>query len=220
MNNNHLYDNSYFIKRDGTDVKRQLAFLAEKEFIGKHVPCGSMMDVGCSTGEFFEAIDWQGPRFGMEISEHAIEIAKTKNISFKKNLLTEKSGFDVIVFRGTIQHIDTPFLYMKKSFDALRKGGYVVFLATPNANSFYYKRWNTLPFLDSSLNFYIPSDRSLVNAMQNFGFTFIDIEYPYLDSPYSSFFRDHINFIMKILGKNVKFPFWRNSMNVIFKKNK
>jgi SAM-dependent methyltransferase len=218
MSNSRLYDNSYFIKRDGTDVKRQMTFLSEKEFISKYVSSGSIMDIGCSTGEFLEAIDWKGPKFGMEISEHAIKIAKTKKISFEKSLLTEKSAFDLIVFRGTIQHIDEPFLYMKKSFDALKKGGYVVFLATPNANSFYYKRWNTLPFLDPSLNFFIPSDHSLINAMKNFGFTFIDIEYPYIDSPYSSLLGDHINFIMKILGKNVKFPFWRNSMNVVFQK--
>ena len=75
----------------------------------------------------------------MEISEYAIEKAIANGISFDKDINSEKDFFDIIIFRGTIQHLDHPFLYIEKAYKALRKGGYVFYLATPNINSLYYK---------------------------------------------------------------------------------
>jgi SAM-dependent methyltransferase len=208
----------YFEKRTGNDPKRQKSFLSEKKFINKYICSGKLLDVGCSTGEFIDVLEWSGEIYGMEISEYAQSIAEKKGIKFDKNLLNSKNFFDIIIFRGTIQHIDTPFLYLKKAFESLKPGGFVVFLMTPNTNSIYFKLWNTLPFLAPELNFYVPSDLDLKNAMQNFGFIFKGIRYPYFDSVYASPIRDHLRFIKKMFTGRGKFPFWRNSMDVIFQK--
>ncbi len=213
-----LYGQDYFGDRYSNDPKRQVSFLQEKQFINQYITDGTMLDVGCSTGEFVRAINWPGAVYGMEVSEVAVSEAQKVGIKFDKNLFNAKDFFDIIVFRGTIQHIETPFVYLVKSYQALKPGGYLVFLATPNANSIYYKFWNTLPFLDQPRNYYIPADHSLINSLRNMGFVFVDIEYPYWKSPYRNLVWDHINFIKRLVGMDVKFSFWRSMINLIVRR--
>lgn len=215
-----VFDKTYFKNRFLNDNKRVAAFNSEKEFIFEHINKGVICDVGCSTGEMLSVFNWSGEKYGMEISDYAKEKARQNGVSFERDIFNSKEYFDVIIFRGTIQHIDTPFLYLKEAYSALKKGGYLVFLATPNTNSLYFKLWNDLPFLDyPESNYFIPHDKWLINATQNIGFELINIRYPYLKSPYSSFVKDHVKFVMKILGfKKLKFPFWKNTMDIIMRK--
>jgi len=207
----------YFKNRNLNDIKRVKSFESESVFVKSEISKGNLLDIGCSTGEMIEVFEWDGECFGMEISDHAKEIAKKKGIRFDMDLFNATDFFDVIIFRGTIQHVYTPFLYLQKAFDALNPGGKVVFLATPNTNSIYFKIWNTLPFLDyPTICYFIPHDKWLIQTMENFGFKLIKKRYPYLKSPYSSFIKDHIKFVLKLFGFKLEFPFWRNSMDLIF----
>jgi len=208
----------YYKYRFGNDIKRQKAFYSERDYIFKYIQSGKLLDVGCSTGEFINAINWDGETYGMEISPYAVEHAKGKGVRFDRHLFNSSNYFDIIVFRGSLQNIDTPFFYIKRSYVALKDEGYLVFLATANANSIYYKLWNTFPFLDLPNDFYVPSDHSLINALNNFGFKLVEIRYPYWKSPYKSFLRDHCKFLLKLLGLPLQFPFWRNMMDLIVQK--
>src|ERR1700730_14673881 len=144
----HLYKDDYFTGRQKNDEKRLKTFLQEKAFMSRHMPLsGAVCDVGCSTGEFLETIQWNGPRFGMEVNPAAIEAAKKSGFSFEKSILTEQNFFDAVIFRGTIQHVPDPFLYIGAAHKSLKKGGAVVFLATPNANSVVDIEY---PYLDSA----------------------------------------------------------------------
>lgn len=212
------YPPEYYTERFGNDLKRQAAFKSEVQFIKKYIKSGTLLDIGCSTGEFIEALNWSGDIYGMEISSYAIKYAMQKGISFDKDIFNTKNYFDVIIYRGTIQHIDTPFKYLKYSYDALKDGGFLFIAATPNSNSIYYKLWNDLPFLSSKSNYYIPSDHSLINVLKNFGFDFVEIRYPYYKSPYASLLKDHIKFFLKLFCIPVKFAFWKSSMDIILKK--
>jgi SAM-dependent methyltransferase len=213
-----LYDDSYFDDRKGFDKKRQLSFKLEKVFINKYINKGKILDIGCSTGEFIDSLCWDGDTFGTDISEFAIKEAKKKGISFKYNQTNTVEFFDLVVLRGVIQHLDTPFLTLNQIYDCLKPGGYIIFLATPNTNSIYYKIWKTLPALDSPRNFYIPSDIDLINVLTNIGFEFKDIRYPYLEGPYSNVLLDHFKFLLKFFGFKVSFAFWHNMMELIFRK--
>jgi SAM-dependent methyltransferase len=216
-----LYGDDYFSERNFQDKKRLKSFEQERDFISKYISSGTVCDVGCSTGEFLTYINWNGNKYGMEINESAIETAKTRGFNFEKNILTETDFFDIVIFRGTIQHLEEPFSFINRAFSSLKSGGYIVFLATPNANSRYYKLFNTLPMLDAPRNFYIPSDITLSDILKNSGFKVLEIDKPYLSSPYSSPVKDHLKFIKKSIFKtDDKFPFWGNMMNLIAVKDK
>ena len=155
----------------------------------------------------------------MELNENAINIAKTRGIKFDKDILNQIAFFDVIIFRGTIQHLPNPFFYIQNAYKSLKPGGFIVFLATPNMNSIYYKFFSNLPMLDDKLNFFIPSDKTLSNILINFDFIISEIEKPYIKSPYANFLSDHYRFLKKMLFKtDDDFPFWGNSMNMIAQK--
>lgn len=219
-NFSNLYTSDYFLSRCGNDFKRLRSFHDELNFINDYVDLdGVVCDIGCSTGEFLKEIGWRGPKFGMEINDEVIAIAQKSGIGFEKNILTELDFFDVVIFRGTIQHLPEPFYYLSKAYDSLKRGGVIILLATPNANSLVYKFFNNLPMLNPKLNFYIPSDITLQNVLINFNFKLIKIEYPYLKSPYRNLISDHYLFIKSIIfGHFYKFSFWKSMMNIMARK--
>jgi SAM-dependent methyltransferase len=222
MNNlEQLYGEDYFDTRKENDHKRVQSFLQEKDFIAKYSNLdGVVCDVGCSTGEFLKVIGYVGVKYGMEISEYAKTLAIVNGISFDKNLYTDMDYFDIIVFRGTIQHIPDPFIYIDRAFKALKPGGLICFLATPNANSLIYKIFNTLPVLEPKLNFYIPSDKTLTSVLENQGFEILEIQYPYWHSPYSRVLRDFISFLKCFVTRQEPdFAFPGNMMNIVARKN-
>jgi SAM-dependent methyltransferase len=216
-----LYGQDYFEGRLSNDTKRVAQFRSEAEFIRRYIRSGRAMDIGCSTSEFLEAIGWEDERFGMEISEFARAIAMEKGVRFDRDIFSETDFFDLVIFRGTIQHLDEPFKCMKYSYSALRPGGYVVFLATPNTNSPFYRLKKTLPFIDDPRNFYVPDDVGLQRSLRNFGFVVREVRYPYLGTPYADPLRDHWRFLRNLLSPRrtvIPHAFWRSSMEIVAQK--
>jgi len=127
--------------------------------------------------------------------------------------------FDLVVFRGSIQHIDEPFHMLRQGAAVLKPGGWMVFLATPNADSLVYKLWGDLPALDPPRNFWIPSARTLGNALQNFGLNVQSTEYPYWGGPYAHPARDLWRFCARLVGIKKPFAFPRNMMEVYARKS-
>ena len=220
MNSKNLYDNHYFANRHLNDLNRMESFKQEKDFLYKYINSGNVCDIGCSTGEFLSYINWPGKKYGMEVNKKAINVAQKSGINFKKNILNQNQYFDLIIFRGTIQHLPNPFFYIEKSYNSLKENGYIVFLATPNSGSINYRIFQDLPMLDKEKNFYIPSEKTLCNTLKNFGFTVISVDKPYLKSPYANIFSDHFKFFLNLLLRcNFKHAFWGNTLNIIAKKN-
>ena len=220
MPKNH-FNNKYFLNRNLNDVKRLKIFDFENKIIEKYVKKNSkILDVGCGTGEFLKFIEWKGKKFGMEINSLAKKIAKKNGINFNCNLLNKTNFFDVIIFRGTIQHLPYPFYYLEKSFKSLKKNGIIIFFSTPNINSISYKFFNNLHLL-KPIYYYAPSNLSLENALKNFDFKICENNfYPYTSSPYSNFFLDHLKFILTLLKikKENDFPFYKNMFYIVAKK--
>ena len=212
------WPDNYFKKRLGNDINRLKQFDLDKKLIKKYFKQGNICDVGCSTGEFLKYLGLNSGLYGMEINKYAKKQA-SKFINFKKNIFTERNFFNLVIFRGTIQHVDEPFRMMKEAHKSLKKKGLIIFLATPNSNSILYKLKNNLSFLDKKTNFYIPGDIELKNTLENFGFKVLEINYPYLDTPYVNLIRDHLLFILNMFSKNFfPHPFWKSSMNIVAQK--
>ena len=220
-----LYENDYFQDRAGNNIKRQKSFDDEKVFIEQFTSLdGTVLDVGCSTGEFLHHIGWSGKKYGIEISQFAAEKAMQNGINIVSDYDTPNS-LDAIIYRGTIQHLDSPFRSITKAAKTLMPGGKVFFIATPNISSIYYRLFNTLPALDQKRNFYLPSDCLLKNLGEMFNLKFVAVEYPYIHSPYSRPVVDHINFLCKFfllpfsnLGEKIEFSFHKSMMNMVLEK--
>ena len=215
------YDTSYFsVYRD--DPKRMAMYHAERERIERLKPRGRIMDVGCGLGMFLDSFSrdrWE--LHGVDVSELAINAARGRGIKvndFEHAYEYPPSHFDVIVFRGSLQLIPTPFSVIQTCIRLLAPGGYLVFLSTPNSNSPYYRRFKTLPFLTPHANFLIPSDVMMRDALTNFGLEVVDIVYPYWGGPYARPVRDHLLYLLSFVGVRRKFPFWRSSMEIYARK--
>lgn len=215
----HTYPDSYFEGRGLNDSKRMESFLLEKQLINKWVQSGVMCDVGCGTGEFHEILKWEGSIFGMEISDTAKLAAQHRGVNFSKNISTEVDFFDLIVFRGVIQHLPDPFGYLASSYKSLKPGGFIVFLMTPNADSISYKLFGHLPLLDSNRNFWTPPSSTLSANLTNLGFKIKHIGKPYWGSPYRSILSDHFKFVLCVLRLRSKGgAFWGNAIELVAQK--
>lgn len=237
------WPDEYFAQRVGNDPNRARAFEGERLFLLRNRAVASeilgplaICDVGCSTGEFLGALrlidpaiplpngqvvrrnDWHR-LYGMEISAHARRIAETHGISFARDILNTSNFFDAVIFRGTIQHLPHPFRYIERAFTALKPGGHVAFLATPNAGSLCYRLWQELPVSDDTRNYWMPSAKTLSNALTNFGFEIVAVEYPYLNGGYARPARDALAFARRLaLGGKTNFPFPGNMLNLLARK--
>ena len=171
---------------------------------------GTVLDVGCGLGEFLDLFPDTWRKLGIEVSQHAIEACRAKGIGFE---LPEGDGWcDLVVLRGSLQHLDRPIETLARCHDRLSPGGWLVALATPNAGGPVYRLFQDLPPLVPSLNFVVFSDRVLEQCLVNLGFRDVDFEYPYLGTPYASPVRDHLRFLLRLVGIRRPFAFWRNMM--------
>lgn len=210
-----LYDANYFrsyIKgaSDPLHALRMQMYRQELDRIVAFVSSGAVLDYGCGTGEFLALFDparWT--RYGIEISDFARALAVTQGVSFEFD--RDKAGqFDLVVFRGTIQHIEDPIAAIKDAIRWLKPGGIIVFLATPNTGGICYRLFQDLPMIAPKYNFVLFSDRILTQVLENLGLKVLRFEYPYWGTPYENWPKDLLKFILRLFGIKGKFAFWGN----------
>jgi SAM-dependent methyltransferase len=209
------FDDSYFENRQKNDPRRLKSFEYEKRYMGKYLNfTGTILDIGCSTGEFLDSIGWKGEKFGLEVNESARRHAIRSGIKFDKQLLgNENYIFDCIVLRGTVQHLDQPFVYLREAIKMLRLGGHIFLLATPNCESYIFKKTGRLPALDRERVYLYPQPSCLTNFFYNHSCRVLSIDFPYLDSGYAEPLSDVISFVRMLLQKNPSPSFaWPGNM--------
>lgn len=218
-----LYGEEYF-KNYGlgysTLQRQQRLAMYHQEFarLSKYATEGNVLDIGCGTGEFlsnFNVSRWT--RFGIEPATAAREAAEKNGIDFDLSRL-KPGTLDLVIYRGTIQHIDEPLSSIKKSVRLMRPGGMMVFLATPNSGSLCYRLFQNLPALDPQRNFCIFSSKTLSQILTNFGLIVEEVVYPYLSTPYARPIRDHLAFALRCFGIKTKFAFWGSMMEIYARK--
>lgn len=200
-------------------MKRQEVARIRERLASPHE--GNVLDIGCGIGDFLSEYFGGWNKYGIEISPYARAQADNKSIHAYEDIAAIKDidfGFDLVIWRGTFQHLDEPMRTLKTCIRLMKPGGLLVFLATPNSNSIVYKLFGDLPALDAPRNFVIPSDLMLVNILKNLGLTEIEVLKPYLGTPYASPLRDFGKFMMRLLGVKSKYAFPGNQMEVYARK--
>jgi hypothetical protein len=154
--------------------------------------------------------DERWSKYGLELSEHARALSEQKGIQFE--LPPGEAWCDLVLLRGSLQHLDRPVQMLFDAHRWLRPGGWIVALATPNAGGVVYRLFQDLPALDPPRNFVVFSDNVLRQCLINVGFHDVRFHYPYLGTPYAAPGRDVGRFALRLLGIRRPFAFWRNSM--------
>src|SRR5512143_2919888 len=125
MNDSHLYDAGYFQERQyGADPRREAMYAQERRRIGERSDFGIVLDVGCGVGKFLKGADDRYIKFGIEPSIYAAKLAEASGVAILPDMrFIEDASIDIVVFRGTLQHISTPIQDLYQAHRVLKPGG-------------------------------------------------------------------------------------------------
>lgn len=142
------------------------------------------LDVGCATGEFLLAgRGFAQELHGTDISAYAIDVARRRGLenlqagSFSA-LEYSPARFDLITMWDLIEHVEDPATVLRKAFEYLKPGGYLV-LSTGDVESLTSRLmgrfWHLMipPF-----HTYFFSRRTIERYLRTAGFTEIRVTYP------------------------------------------
>lgn len=216
-----LYDRNYFNGYYVNDKLREAAYIQEEARVRVRSGFGNILDVGCGVGGFLQTFDDRWKKYGYEPSEFAAEKAAGHGIEMVRNLNTVPSeSMDVIVLRGTLQHMNKPTETLFHVTRILRKGGLLAILATPDTDSLVYKIWGNLPPLDAPRNWILFGNKFLTNILTRLGYESVEVIHPYWGTPYARPLRDFGAFFISLFFGWRKFAFPGNMMEVYARKPK
>ena len=214
-----LYDSEYFLRREyDHDPKREAMYVQEiRRLIVKFQIADArlnILDVGCGLGGWFAHAHYTGwKKYAIEPSKYAAAVAREKGITVLEFKDIDDGAMDVVIFRGSIQHIDEPFKALREATRVLVKGGLLIFLATPNTGSIVYRLFGHLPALDPPRNWLLVSEKQLRQILTNLGYEQIEFYFPYWFTPYARPALDFMKFALRCLGIRVgKYAFPKNMM--------
>jgi 2-polyprenyl-3-methyl-5-hydroxy-6-metoxy-1,4-benzoquinol methylase len=186
-----FYDQNYFSSWGMTDniFPEHVQHLKETNMqkhvknIGKFVPRGNVLEVGCAMGSFLKVADEEGYSVtGIDLSLQACESAQKKvpNAVVCHGTIEgagfDPESFDVIFMSDLVEHVPDPFRFWEEIYKLLKNNG-IVYVITPDP-----RHWSCVLMGNSWLHFkeehlvFFP--KNTVNWIcQEFGFKFIEFSH-------------------------------------------
>lgn len=167
------------------DVDRLLAEAPELE-----TRSISVLDIGCSSGSFLDAMPDKWKKSGTEVnSAYLSKLAQERpgwNVTASLSRFGEQK-FDLITLRGVIEHIQNHDELVAFVRRAISPGGYVFVTATPDFSSpaavLYNEMWNQIICPEHVHQF---THASLVLLLATSGLSPVSISHPYRNSVYAN----------------------------------
>lgn len=206
--------------------QRKIMYQIEYDFIAPYLKGKSkILDVGCGDGSFLDFFKGHD-RYGVEVGEEAS--GKSKHTMFLGDLLDLNipSDFDLIIFRGVIEHLRYPKVYLLKATSLLNNGGLIYITSTPNSDSLccqlFKDKW-TMHRPDEHLIHF--SAGHIDNFMEKKNFSKVSQYSFYRETPYADLDNDLRKITkaiaMKAKGDEINFTspaFYGNMMTLVYRK--
>jgi 2-polyprenyl-3-methyl-5-hydroxy-6-metoxy-1,4-benzoquinol methylase len=173
------------------DFARSLNVRSKRRKIELLKPKGSILDVGCGTGEFLNQMQvkgWQAS--GIETDAPAAAFAKSEyGLAISNSDLAsvgfDEKSFDVITFWHVLEHVFDPIPTLKMAARILKDDG-IMLVACPNIESadakFYGRDWVPLD-APRHLSHFVPA--SAARAAEESGLTVFKLQPMFLDAIYN-----------------------------------
>lgn len=214
----NLFEQDYFEQRAKNIKKRKLMYLEEVSRLKSYIKTGTILDFGAGTGEFAEIVGSRNSYYCFDISNHAKTTLRQKGFSVIDFLTSDHIDFfNTIILRGVLQSLPNPFQELLSLSKYLKRGGHLIFLATPNCNNLTFFINQANPMIDMSKSFLYPLDIEIINFLERNGFVLVSKHYPYFKSPYWSLW-DLLNIVPPRFKKSQVRASWRGSMELYFEK--
>ncbi len=146
---------------------------------------GTLLDVGCATGEFMEIAAECWDVYGVEISSYASRIAGGKGLNVFNGKLEQSpylsTGFGVVTLWDTIEHVAEPLDTMRLISRIVKPEG-IIALTTGDVGSLASKvcgRYWHLYNIPQHLSYF--SKGTITDLLKRSGFKVVEIAYPALN---------------------------------------
>lgn len=149
--------------------------------VESHVRAGSLLDVGCATGDLLVEARHRGWRVhGVEISPYAASVAAGRGVDVTVGLLRDSrlpgGSFDAITLLDVIEHLEDPLDELNEMHRLLSPGG-ILCIETPNWDSVYRlllgRRWAAL---QPRLHILYFSAQSMQKLLARAGFEVVEVK--------------------------------------------
>jgi len=229
------YAQEYFQDISENANLRHLQYLIDVKSLNKMhaIPETKVLDIGCSTGGFLDAMPKNWKKYGMEVNPVEAKYLRDQKpeIHTYSQLSELRDEFNLITMRGVIEHLLDHQELLEFIRTHLAANGGLFVAATPDfsapAATLYKSNWAQIVSPEHIHQF---SAASLAYLLAKAGLVLKHLEHPYLETPYSDWDQDKVTFYNnfnylssenKYLNKeilNFKHPFPGNMMSAYFQK--
>lgn len=128
------------------DAERRPDWKLARQWLTDHHDSGSILDVGCYDGAFFEVLPDDWSLYGIEMNEEAIRRAQERGVQIIASDLrtltslppSEARMFDAVVAFDVIEHVPDPRALLRNMMDVTRSGGTII-IASGNRDAFSWQ---------------------------------------------------------------------------------
>lgn len=210
---------------------RKVQYKLDLELLGKLIDGDlNVLDIGCSSGGFLDAMPGNWTKNGQEVNPELIKHLTLARPEYKvfRELSEIRGEFDLITMRGVIEHIEEHSALISFLSGHLKPSGHLYICATPDFTSpaaiIYKQHWGQI-VTPEHIHQFTPA--SLQILLSQAKLVLKELHHPYLGTPYENwgkdkrFFLENLEIEKSALISSVNqftHAFPGNMMSVIFEK--